>query len=345
VLVREDFRRDGLAATFLADKDLMTAFINAFPSDTRINIGYPSICDEEARSCAEILAIKRTNIELGLVGHARRFDLDVMARLLDNQELVSANVWLPVSKQAAERILGCGEEIVLQRALECARYWNTVSDQPLDIALTDCTADEESIEERIARWFYLFKENGYRDVILCDTRGIGTAAALQELFKKIDSFEWHPHDDNGGALNSVLLAIECGASRIGTSVLRCSERMNMLDPRSIPDTAISHEILEDFASRFARRFGTIESIRDTVYGADTIVTGTHYRLWGRREGTRLFGVTTSKALAQQMLGSTISDGDLRVLKDELLYRAKRFFLDEREFRTAATRFLTMSNCK
>ena len=68
--VREDFRRDGLAANFLADSELINIVSNILKG-SKINIGYPAICDQEYQICSDILKNSNNNAELCVVGHAR----------------------------------------------------------------------------------------------------------------------------------------------------------------------------------------------------------------------------------------------------------------------------------
>jgi hypothetical protein len=78
--IREDFRRDGLAANFLADKEIMKYDALAFPGNI-INVGYPAICSEEKRAVKNILEnLKKLDIEMAVAGHALKSHLDIMGK-------------------------------------------------------------------------------------------------------------------------------------------------------------------------------------------------------------------------------------------------------------------------
>jgi hypothetical protein len=95
--VREDFRRDGLAANFLADGELVNIVAKVLPG-SKINIGYPAICAGEYRSCEEILTTADNPVtELCVVGHARDDHLKKMSQIIEGYENVSANSWMPIS--------------------------------------------------------------------------------------------------------------------------------------------------------------------------------------------------------------------------------------------------------
>ena len=82
--VREDFRRDGLAANFLADEKMMY-IVTKVLFNSKINIGYPAICDEEYRMCERILEIKpENNNEYCVVGHSRKDHLLKLAKIINN---------------------------------------------------------------------------------------------------------------------------------------------------------------------------------------------------------------------------------------------------------------------
>ncbi len=340
--IREEFRRDGLAATFLVEKELFKMYSSAFPKGTRFNIGYPSICEEEERVCLEILEIPRDDIEFCLVGHARKFDLDIMSKLLSKQENASAIIWLPASTQSASRILNCNIDTIWSIAEKCIKYWRKKSSKPIDIALTDVTSKEPGIMNRVQTWVSELLRLGYRDLILCDTKGIGEETFLNSLFRGIESFEWHPHNDNDNAINSVQLALQNGVSGISTSLFNCSERMNMLDPRIFPNIEIDKQKIFDFTKAFGNQFGEIEEIRNKVFGHNTFITGTHYLLWGGNKNPDIiFGATTNKELASKILGKNITSKELRLLKNELLYKRKSIFLEANEFCDLANNILNI----
>ncbi len=106
IQIREDFRRDGLAACFRADRALLEKFDQVFPF-SKINIGYPSICSAEYEKCEDILAGNFTS-ELCLTGHARDYDIRKLLELSNrcNSGKLSANIWIPVSNEFIKNTIG-----------------------------------------------------------------------------------------------------------------------------------------------------------------------------------------------------------------------------------------------
>lgn len=256
-----------------------------------------------------------------------------MAGLIRNHDQVSANIWLPSSNSACHNILSSRPEEVLQNALDSIKLWKNITDLPLDIALTDITNDTENrLGERVISWYCQLMDAGYRSVILCDTKGVGNIERLAQVFNCIGDFEWHPHDDGELAKTTADLAIDSGATHIGTSYLRCSERMNMLDPREVLADDRSKESLESIARDFPNEVEEVLKLRDKVYGKNTFVTGTHFKLWGNNKVDHdlLFGVTTDSQLYKLMTGQDISSEEIARMKDELLYQTERAFLTRDE---------------
>lgn len=332
--VRDDFRRDGLAASFLVDKDVYETYVGAYPEGTRFNIGYPSICSEEYNTCARILEIAddKRNIELCLVGHAREADLLLMSQLLENKQHVSANVWIPSSEQATKNILGLSTDGAFQLAANAIRYWKKITSHPLDIALTDVTGKEKGIDERVINWYYKLKSLGYRSIILCDTKGIGDEDRLRKIFANIDDFEWHPHNDNLKALLTSEISAHYGVTYVGSSYLGFSERMNMLDPRQLIQDRMNLDQLDKFYNDLRGLLGEDPlAIAHEIYNKETAITGTHFKLWNCSETKRMyFGVTSDTKLFTLMTGVTISARELSFLKDEYLYRMKMKYIDQEQ---------------
>ena len=97
LIVREDFRRDGLFANFLVDEELMVLVARAFPGSI-LQVGYPAICSMEREMCRKILfALRNENIEPALSGHAIQEHLDIMGDLIKSYPKVTAKFWIPVS--------------------------------------------------------------------------------------------------------------------------------------------------------------------------------------------------------------------------------------------------------
>lgn len=332
--IRDDFRRDGIAATFKVSMTLYHKYLSAFPPGTRINIGYPSICKQEYSKCSEILNLQRSEeVELSTVGHARAYDLKIMEELLRGHPNISANIWIPSSDFACNSILNSKAEDVLKTAIDSIEFWKKKTDIPLDIALTDITNDSEiNLGQRVIDWHEKLMNAGYRSVILCDTKGVGNIERLRLIFGNIGDFEWHPHDDEGLAKSTTKLAIELGATHVGTSFLKCSERMNMLDPRDILKNKRSIKLLNDIVDNFHSEVSEILDLRDIVYGKNTFVTGTHFKLWGKKTigNTFFFGVTSDSQLFKLMTGEDVSSTRIANLKDQLLYNGETSFITQDE---------------
>nr|WP_238354364.1 hypothetical protein [Fulvivirga marina] len=316
---------------------LYEEYLSAFPVGSRINIGYPSICGGEYSKCQDIVGLKRNaGVELSTVGHARKHDLNIMAKLLREAENVSANIWISSSTSACTSILHSSPEDVLNFALNSIKYWRELIDIPLDIALTDVTNDAiDNPESRVVEWYGKLMGAGYRSVILCDTKGIGNMDRLRRIFENIGTFEWHPHNDLGLAKVTTSLAVEYGASHVGTSFLNCSERKNMMDPRDVIHDKAYVKLLNNIVEGFPDEVKKILEVRDIVYGDHTFITGTHYKLWNNSSDKNrlLFGVTTDSQLFEMMYGQNISASEMASLKNQLLYSGNEYYLTQERLET------------
>lgn len=337
--VRDDFRRDGLAASFRVDKNLFRIYMNAYPDGTRFNIGYPSICSEEYNSCSRILELaeEKDTVELCVVGHARHSDLQMMSRLLEGRKNVSANVWIPVSEAATRNILGKNTADTLEIAERSIAYWRDRTNQPLDIALTDITCNEKGIDERVVTWYHKLKLLGYRSIILCDTKGIGDETRLRNIFKQVNDFEWHPHNDNLNAFQTSEISASYGVTHIGSSYLGFSERMNMLDPRTLIGDRMNLTELDNFYSALASLLGEDPlAVAHEIYNKQTAITGTHFKLWNYTGVKKLyFGVTSDTSLYTMITGLPISAKELATLKDIYFYQMKLKYLTQEQLRNYA----------
>lgn len=201
--VREDFRRDGLAANFLVTPRTIGLLSNAIPS-SKINIGYPGICSEEYAACKKILDSNLdSSAELCLTGHARLDHIKIMSKLIENHSNSSANIWIPISDYFIKNTFNMKPEEILKDVVSLIDTWYTMSNHPLDLALTDITANESDLISRLDLWTNKFLDKGIRKIILCDTRGIGNPIDMRKIFSQLnkysDSLEFHPHNDLGRA--------------------------------------------------------------------------------------------------------------------------------------------------
>jgi len=335
--VREDFRRDGLFINFLVDDSLMRLLAQSLPC-SRINIGYPGICSEEYKMCNRIAhALQDISVETAVVGHARKIHLQKMASLIHGSRNSSANFWIPLSNYFITRTLAMPAEKVIEYAEDMLKYWkNDLSSSPIDVALTDCTNEGEDLSQRLKYFYDRLINAGARSIIVCDTLGKSNPKKLEILLKDLPddsgNLEFHPHNDNGYALDNVKVAVSKGFTHIGTSVYGYGERGTMIDPREIArDYNIPFE--QEKFNEFEQTYRTmIESLNEgkelPIIGK--IVTGTHYRLLGRKEDQVLaFGVTSDKHILARMTGldaKQIPDCLLQEMKNRL-YRQRKRVLD------------------
>ena len=346
VSIREDFRRDGLAANFLADAELIRYTAESFPM-ARINIGYPGICNSEYRACEDILTGNQdVSAELCVVGHSRRDHVNIIGQLAQLHKSASANIWIPCSDKFIAATIGLPPTEVLENTKRMIDYWNAqYGARPLDVALADCTTEEPDLQERVVNWAEALLHHGARNVIVCDTQGVATPDAIHALFTKFDSglmqrIEFHPHNDNGLAIENSLVALHHGVRYIGTSIYRGGERRTMLDPRSLLLYGLQFDpqSFAKFEKRYHQLIGNPDAVLDTIFGNNTIVTGTQYRLRDRDPSLRpLFGVTTDSHIVSSMLDippEEVSQSLLAQLKDRFLYEGKKLFLTAEELRAA-----------
>lgn len=348
LIVREDFRRDGLAANFLADHTLVKMAAESLPC-SKINIGYPSICSEEYKRCVEILSnTYQSSNELCVVGHARQKDLEIMARILQPHINAAGNVWLPVSDHFIDRTLHKSPDDVKTEAICLIRQWKSSCDNSIDIALADCTAKEEGLCKRVACWGKEFIDNGARNIIICDTRGYASCDNIKSLLlpfrEQISRIEFHPHNDKNVALDNIKTAIELGVSCIGTSIYGASERGTMLDPRKLINQGLVFNLASfaEFEQEYKRQIGNPEDVINAVYGEGVVITGSQLRLRGQHNKYTLkFGVTSDKYITSQLLGREVHSGELSEMKDELLYKQKNIWLDS----NSLTKLWARKQCK
>ncbi len=335
VSIREDFRRDGLCMTFLTDESIMSDLARSFPGAI-LNIGYPSICTKEREICERITdALSNIEVETATVGHAIPEHILTMAEIANRQKNTSANFWIPLSDYMISQTLKKPIEEILQQTRSMITLWKDHSDRPIDVALTDCTLKEHGLRQRLGTVYGSLKEYGARSIIVCDTRGCTTPKKLTDLlvqFRDINAeIEYHPHNDNGLALENVDAAINLGAKRIGTAVFGFGERGTMLDPREIVSKYNIRYNPENFSS-FKKKFKfLVESLdeNEEIFSQGTIITGTQYRLHGRDPEIKTrFGVTSDRNILGRLIGVdpfTITSQILGRIKDDLYIERRRSF--------------------
>ena len=345
--VREDFRRDGLAANFLSGSETIASLAEAVPGSV-INIGYPCVCTAEYEACRRILTEnKNSQAELAVVGHATRAHVDALISLTSvtsGEPRTSANIWIPTSNRFIAQTFRTQPESVLSRAVELTKYWTQHSDRPLDIAFADATSPFDTDVDRLNTWSESLLDAGVRRIILCDSRGDTEPDHLENTLSKlttpIERLELHPHNDSNHGLDNAKLAKEYGMGMVGTAAFGAGERLSMLDPRSLIPLGV--EMDEDAFERFVNLYRSDnpnhKQVLETIYGRHTVVTGTQYRLRQRDTALRpLFGVTSDRyitsaisGLPQEMIPTSVLDE----IKAEELYHKRKHWLEPDELKDA-----------
>lgn len=331
--VREDFRRDGLAAHFLADETLIALASEVLPG-SKINIGYPAICEKEYEMCLRILNYASSDLtELCVVGHAREDHLTKMAEIVKGHHNVTANSWIPISDYFLSQTVRVSSKDAFSGLKSIVKKWRQKSDRHFDLALADCTSYEKNLPTRIYNWADYCLNNGVRNVIICDTRGIGKPEQIEHIFSTLSAYgnriEFHPHNDNGYALENIALALTFGVETIGTSFYGAGERQSMIDPRELIGFGLFFDgcKFKEFERKYFEIIGNpIDVIRD-VYGPNVVVTGSQYRLRERNKNLKIkFGVTSDTYIASKILGRNVSNEELSEMKDCLLYGDRNIVL-------------------
>ena len=331
--IREEFRRDGLAASFLADGQMMKQIALSFPGSI-LCIGYPSSSFAETRRVEEILeSLRDLNIEPAIYSHALKEHLELSGRLVSGYPRASVCFWVPISDRFIGSTLRIMADEVMQRAINLVLEFRERFSNDLDVALADTTVEEKGLIKRISGFTRELHKAGARSVIICDTRGIGSWGYLKQLFQQIreettGSLEFHPHNDNRQAILNVEIAKQFGVNIIDTALYHSSERGSMLDPRDLIgagydiDFRLEHFI--EFEQMFTKRTGmNPDKAVQLIYGGETIVTGTQYRLRGRPKDARLiFGATSDKFILAMMLSV-----DVRNITNEMLDKLKQVLYD------------------
>ncbi len=180
--LREDFRRDGLAATFLTDAMMMKSLVRSFP-DSLINVGYPALCTRELLACKKIIkALSVFPVELAVVGHACHAHLKHLKEAADCASNTSVNVWVPCSSLMIAEISKSGIASFVDSCVKVVGDWTSSCSTPIDVALVDCMSREDGLFERVIVMAERFLLAGCRRVILCDTMGKVLPKELSKLF-------------------------------------------------------------------------------------------------------------------------------------------------------------------
>ncbi len=334
--IREDFRRDGLAANFLGDGTLIRLAAEAFPGAV-INVGYPGICKQEQEACRKILESTRgVPCEIAVVGHSKSDQVRLLKELVAKYDHASANIWVPVSDYFIGQTIKRLPEEICDYLRKEVRQWCLDSKRPLDIALADCFNGD--IACRIHSWARTFLDIGARRIIICDTLGTATPEQVDALFERLTEFEgrveFHPHDDNNHAREKALVAHAHGATHVGTAIYKSGERKTMLDPRGLGTLVeMNPSAFNQFEDAYRKQIGDYSSVLESVYGKKIIITGTQWRLRGRDPSLEpRFGVTSDTYLASQMLKREVTLDELANLKDSLLYDSRTISLSAEELR-------------
>lgn len=319
VKIREDFRRDGLAATFFLGASAIEKFCQAFPHN-RVNIGYPSVCEGEYNMCEAILdAFPCSKGEPCLTAHARIDHLEQCSNLAHRYEC-SANIWIPISESFIANTVDTSFEAVLKQARNCAQYWQNNTSTPIDIALADATnAEQDRVKYAVRRC-----QKNFRDVILCDTRGKAEAEEIRQLLEALprkDHLEYHPHMDSGNVKDTIKAVLKSGVNKIGTSLYNLGERLTMIDTRQLKSFGLDCD--EDFQDELEAYFEDEYFSKcnpETVFGDNIITTGTQYRLRDRDQNLKeQFGVTSDSYIAEKVFGKKPSSEKLSSIKTQYLY--------------------------
>jgi len=145
------------------------------------------------------------------------------------------------------------------------------------------------------------------------------------------NLEYHPHDDNGKALENIDMAVDLGLRGVGTAVFGFGERGTMIDPRILASKYDFSYNADEFNTFEIKYNKLIKSLNETeqIFTSNTVVTGTQYRLLDRNPALeKKFGVTSDKQLLSELANidkSDISDKLLEYMKNGLYEDRKRVY--------------------
>ncbi|KAJ3424648.1 2-isopropylmalate synthase 1 [Anaeramoeba flamelloides] len=314
--LREDFRRDGLAAHFLVGSTLMRLVAKSIPGNI-LQIGYPMVCEEEFKACKKIL--KKTqdlDIEPGLVGHAIESHIKLLSGLVKPYPKASCSTFVPVSESMSQQVFKTNShEVALKRGVSMIKLFKRLTrstENEFDVALVDSTnLRDKNLIPKLKQFTESFLEAGARRVLICDSQGISGPSQIEEIFSHlkpfIDHLEFHPHNDNGNGMQNLKKAIEMGCKYAGTAFFNSGERNTMLDPRELLQSGIKINFLEKEFDAFYRAYCqklpfAPERHSEMAFGKKLMVTGTCYRLFKQDSKIPIkFGFTSDRLIISKLL--------------------------------------------
>ncbi len=138
--------------------------------------------------------------------------------------------------------------------------------------------------------------------------------------------EYHPHNDNGRALENINYVQGLGVNIVGTSVFGLGERKTMIDPRLVYQKFkldFDEFLFQEFERDFYKKVGLPGEIATHVFDRNIIVTGTQFRLMNRSDKMQIkFGVTSDKFILAKLIGcksKAITNLLLEGIKNKFLY--------------------------
>ena len=344
IYLREECRRDGLAANFRMSAQTMRYLARAFPGNV-IAGGYPAICSAEQTRCYTIAeALSSEDCEVAFVGHAQIDHLQVIYPIVQRAPNTSVTIWIPASDYACFRMLSMMPNSVLKLAIRALTWWKKHSeDIPIDVSLVDSLTQEKGLDTRLRHWIPALLAAGARRAILCDTRGQATCTRLKHQLKELreqdpDCLELHLHNDAEQAVRCTRIGLSLGVRRIGTAVYSLAERGTLCDPRRFLSDGLrfNEHAFKLFEQSYKKEVGTPEKVRSTVLARALILTGARLAMQGNVDGLVLgFGVTSNSAVAKALLGgqeNRASDKMLMLAKNKLYSSSDRFYYNANELR-------------
>ncbi|MBI9030778.1 hypothetical protein JEZ13_02070 [bacterium] len=343
MIIREEIRRDGLAINHKLDEVFFKLYIDTFPEvDKIINVGYPTICNTEYDICKKIILNNTSeNIEYCISSHARKIDLIVMSRFIDeltDRHKLSIVVWYPISECFQKRLLTNSKRNHLKHLKEIVEYWKSQqSSVPIDIALADCFSDEDEIEQKTSTWVNELIKYGYRNIIITDSMGTSTKDRIDKVFSKLkhynfnfNNLEFHVHDDNSKAFDNLQYSIsKYNIGLVSSSYMGSSERMSLISTEKIYQDILNCTIDKDIISKLRNYYNYIvndkRSIISKFKNNVATITGSQFYLQNKPKISLLFGATTNLYLLELILGRKSNNAELECLKNYLYNSFNIFF--------------------
>ncbi|QTH64541.1 hypothetical protein J1N51_03445 [Psychrosphaera ytuae] len=341
--IREEFRRDGLAAHPQLCGEHYKHLVETF-SGARFNIGYPSISKGQKAKCLDIIEQCYGTEEMCVTGVASRESLDILISTLnDYTRFTSANIWIPSSERLSKRLLGCDLESIKIQLKELIAYWSSqLSSVPIDLALVDSISDEVGWIENSTNIASFALQIGFRSVILCNSLGTNfDPEKVIEITSKVKQFgecELHIHADSFEENKVRELALACKVDFVGTSLARASER------GTLPDSISFHsqpnlDSLDDFLKSYERDFGNIYSRVSSIFCKEKISSGAQYLLQDSPSKNLLFSICSDRRIVEKMINIRLSSHQLSKLKDILFsINSMNYYMNDAELLRAYERF-------